>query len=259
MTTRQGGTVPGGAQANTVVGTTVLGAVIGSAVGRGPGAAIGAGAGVAAGAVAVMETRNRPTVYLPGDRAHLPHRRSGSGFHRACAPGFPLRGTGDYSRPMQAQLTRVRPSGGRSGRFGGPALPGFCVSVCLSVSLLFVSPAIGAPTMAPAWAWDRDRTRRIRPLALGRILRKRTIVGRPSSCACPGHPSTGIPRTECQSGSPGCQAGARTWIARSLRARSAYRPSSDAASASAAASGPAARASASTRSAFAASVRGTCT
>ncbi len=123
MTTRQGGTVPGGAQANTVVGTTVLGAVIGSAVGRGPGAAIGAGVGAAAGAVAVMETRNRPTFIYP-ETALTFRIDSPVLVSTARAPqAFRFAGPGDYSRPVQAQLTPRPPAGRPVGPVWGSPYP----------------------------------------------------------------------------------------------------------------------------------------
>jgi hypothetical protein len=111
MTTRQGGTVPGGAQANTVVGTTVLGAVIGSAVGRGTGAAIGAGIGAAAGAAAVMQTRNRPTFIYP-ETALTFRIDSPVLVSTAHAPqAFRFAGPEDYNRPVQASLTPRPPAG----------------------------------------------------------------------------------------------------------------------------------------------------
>jgi len=108
LATQQGGMAPAGAQVNTVVGTTVLGAIIGSAVGRGAGAAIGAGAGATAGAIAVMLTRNRPTIVYPETaltfRIDAPVLIS-----TARAPqAFRYVGPEDYNRPVQAQL-RPRP------------------------------------------------------------------------------------------------------------------------------------------------------
>jgi hypothetical protein len=115
LATQQGGTAPAGAQANTVVGTTVLGAIIGSAVGRGAGAAIGAGTGAAAGAIAVMAARNRPTVVYPETaltfRIDAPVLIS-----TARAPqAFRFVGPEDYNRPVQARLAPrppVRPGWG---------------------------------------------------------------------------------------------------------------------------------------------------
>ena len=65
MIGREGGTVPPGAQAGAIVGTTAVGAAIGAAAGWGRGAAIGAVAGAAAGIIGVVVTRNRPTVLYP--------------------------------------------------------------------------------------------------------------------------------------------------------------------------------------------------
>jgi hypothetical protein len=115
LATQQGGTVPGGAQANTIVGTTVLGTIIGAAVGRGPGAAIGAGAGVAAGAAAVMLTRNRPTVIYP--ETALTFRIDAPVLISTVrAPqSFRFVGPQDYNRPVQAELgprpPAMRPAG----------------------------------------------------------------------------------------------------------------------------------------------------
>jgi hypothetical protein len=123
MTTRQGGTVPGGAQANTVVGTTVLGAVIGSAVGWGTGAAIGAGVGAAAGAAAVMQTRNRPTFIYP-ETALTFRIDSPVLVSTAHAPqAFRFAGPGDYNRPVQAELTPRPPAGRPVGPVWGSPYP----------------------------------------------------------------------------------------------------------------------------------------
>ncbi len=58
----RGHTAPAVDQASTVINTTTLGAMIGGMAGRGVGAVTGAGVGAAAGAIAVLLTRNRPTV-----------------------------------------------------------------------------------------------------------------------------------------------------------------------------------------------------
>ncbi len=65
LTSRRGGTTPGGAEAGTIVTTTGIGAIIGAAAGRGPGAAIGAGAGALAGMIGVLETHNHASVLYP--------------------------------------------------------------------------------------------------------------------------------------------------------------------------------------------------
>src|SRR5437588_308203 len=54
-----------GQDANTIAGTTGLGAIIGTAADWGRGAAIGAGVGAAAGIAAVLLTRGRPTEIEP--------------------------------------------------------------------------------------------------------------------------------------------------------------------------------------------------
>ncbi|MGA3098404.1 MAG: hypothetical protein ABSF25_18275 [Bryobacteraceae bacterium] len=123
MTTRQGGTVPGGAQANTVVGTTLLGAVIGSAVGWGTGAAIGAGVGAAAGAAAVMQTRNRPTFIYP-ETALTFRIDSPVLVSTVRAPqAFRFAGPADYNRPVQAELTPRPPAGRPVGPVWGSPYP----------------------------------------------------------------------------------------------------------------------------------------
>jgi hypothetical protein len=65
LTSRRGGTTPGGVEAGTVVATTGLGAAIGAAAGWGTGAAIGAGAGALAGLIGVVVTHNHASVIAP--------------------------------------------------------------------------------------------------------------------------------------------------------------------------------------------------
>ncbi|HEX4750871.1 MAG TPA: hypothetical protein VH302_15130 [Bryobacteraceae bacterium] len=65
LTSRKGGTTPGGAEAGTIIGTTGLGAAIGAAAGWGRGAAIGAGAGALASIVGVVVTHNHASVIAP--------------------------------------------------------------------------------------------------------------------------------------------------------------------------------------------------
>jgi hypothetical protein len=105
MTTRQGLRAPGGEQANTIVGTTILGTMIGSAVGWRTGAAIGAGVGAGAGVAAVMLTRNRPTIIYPETaltfRIDAPVLVSTARAPQAFRPVGPE----DYNRPVQAELS----------------------------------------------------------------------------------------------------------------------------------------------------------
>ncbi len=65
LTSRRGGTTPGGIEAGSVIGTTALGAAIGAAAGWGTGAAIGAGAGALAGIIGVVVTHNHASVITP--------------------------------------------------------------------------------------------------------------------------------------------------------------------------------------------------
>jgi hypothetical protein len=65
LTSRRGGTTPGGIEAGSVIGTTGLGAAIGAAAGWGTGAAIGAGAGALAGLIGVVVTHNHASVITP--------------------------------------------------------------------------------------------------------------------------------------------------------------------------------------------------
>ncbi|MBV8816798.1 MAG: hypothetical protein JO022_00500 [Acidobacteriaceae bacterium] len=65
LTSRRGGTTPGGIEAGTIIGTTGLGAAIGAAAGWGRGAAIGAGAGALAGIIGAVVTHNHASVITP--------------------------------------------------------------------------------------------------------------------------------------------------------------------------------------------------
>lgn len=119
-TTRQGDRESKAEQANTIIGTTVWGALIGSEVGWRTGAAIGAGAGAGAGAVAVMLTRNRPTVIYPETaltfRVDAPVVVS-----TARAPhAFRMVGPEDYNRPVQAELGPRPPARRPMGPVWGP-------------------------------------------------------------------------------------------------------------------------------------------
>ncbi len=65
LTSIQGHTTPGGAEAGTIISTTAVGAAIGGVAAWGTGAAIGAGAGAIAGIAAVVATHNHPAVIYP--------------------------------------------------------------------------------------------------------------------------------------------------------------------------------------------------
>ena len=65
LTSRRGGTTPGGVEAGTIVATTGFGAAVGAAAAWGTGAAIGAGAGALAGIIGVVVTHNHASVIHP--------------------------------------------------------------------------------------------------------------------------------------------------------------------------------------------------
>jgi hypothetical protein len=120
MATRRGDRESKAEQANTIIGTTVWGAVIGSAVGWRTGAAIGAGAGAGAGAVAVMLTRNRPTVIYP-ETALTFRIDAPVVVSTARAPhAFRMVGPEDYNRPVQAELAPRAPARRPMGPVWGP-------------------------------------------------------------------------------------------------------------------------------------------
>jgi len=107
----QGGMARPGQQANTVIGTTVVGAAIGAVAGRGAGAAIGAGAGATAGTLAVLMTRNHPTVIYPETvltfRFDAPLTVSTVNSPQA----FRYASSNDYARtPVQTRVTAPRPA-----------------------------------------------------------------------------------------------------------------------------------------------------
>jgi hypothetical protein len=117
MVARQGGTTPGRDQAGTVISTTAIGAAVGAMADWGRGAAIGAGAGAAAGAVAVLLTRNHPTVVYPETaltfRIDAPILVSTTRAPQA----FRYVDPNEYDRPMQVQ---TRPQLERRGSIWGP-------------------------------------------------------------------------------------------------------------------------------------------
>ncbi len=109
LVSRQGGRTPAGDQAGTVIATTATGAAIGAMAGWGTGAAIGGGVGAVGGAVAVLLTRNHPTVIYP--EAALTFRiESPVQVSTTRAPGaFRYAGPEDYERPLEAQARPVPP------------------------------------------------------------------------------------------------------------------------------------------------------
>ncbi len=103
LTAFQGGRTPAREQAGTVIGTTAMGAAVGAVAGWGTGAAIGGGVGAVAGGIAVLLTRNRPTVIYPESaltfRIDAPIEIS-----TARAPqAFQFVNPNDYSRSEQLQ------------------------------------------------------------------------------------------------------------------------------------------------------------
>ncbi|MBZ5584693.1 MAG: hypothetical protein LAQ30_21275 [Acidobacteriia bacterium] len=103
LISRQGGRTPAGDQASTVIATTATGAAIGAVAGWGTGALIGGGVGAIGGAVAVLLTRNHPTLVYPETaltfRIDAPVLVS-----TARAPqAFHYVGPEDYSRPVEMQ------------------------------------------------------------------------------------------------------------------------------------------------------------
>ena len=110
LTDFKGGKTPGGQQAGTILQTTTMGAVVGAAAGWGTGAAIGAGTGALAGAIAVLMTRNQPTVIYP--ETTLTFRiDSPIVVSTARAPqAFRYVEPSDYNRPVEAQIRRRPPT-----------------------------------------------------------------------------------------------------------------------------------------------------
>jgi hypothetical protein len=124
LISRQGGRMPAGDQAGTVIGTSAAGATIGAIAGWGTGAAIGGGVGAAVGLAAVMLTRNHPTVVYPETaltfRIESPVEISTSRAPQA----FRYVGPEDYNQPYQEARLQARPAP-MPGPAVGPA-PGPC-------------------------------------------------------------------------------------------------------------------------------------
>jgi hypothetical protein len=104
----QGGKTPASEQAGTVIGTAALGAAVGAAADWGRGAAIGGGAGALVGGLAVLLTRNQPTVIYP--EAALTFRIDAPiEISTARAPqAFQFVNPNDYDRPQQLQAGAAR-------------------------------------------------------------------------------------------------------------------------------------------------------
>jgi hypothetical protein len=110
LTSRRGGTTPGGIEAGSVVATTGLGAAIGAAAGWGTGAAIGAGAGALAGLIGVVVTHNHASVITPEQILTFQMQTPVTFSTAASSAAFRYVQPGEYSQP------------GPSGPGGGPYL-----------------------------------------------------------------------------------------------------------------------------------------
>jgi hypothetical protein len=105
----QGGHTPASEQAGTIVGTTAIGATVGAMAGWGTGAAIGSGVGALAGGIAVLLTRNRPTVIYP-ESALTFRTEAPLEISTARAPqAFRFVNPDDYNRPQQLEARAPRP------------------------------------------------------------------------------------------------------------------------------------------------------
>jgi hypothetical protein len=110
LTSRRGGTTPGGVEAGSVIATTGLGAAIGAAAGWGTGAAIGAGAGALAGLIGVVVTHNHASVVTPEQVLTFQLQAPVTFSTAASSAAFRYVQPGEYSQP------------GPVGTAGGPYL-----------------------------------------------------------------------------------------------------------------------------------------
>jgi hypothetical protein len=110
LTSRRGGTTPGGVEAGGVIATTGLGAAIGAAAGWGTGAAIGAGAGALAGLIGVVVTHNHASVITPEQVLTFQLQAPVTFSTTASSAAFRYVQPGEYSQP------------GPAGPAGGPYL-----------------------------------------------------------------------------------------------------------------------------------------
>lgn len=99
LTSRKGGTTPGGIEAGTIIGTTGLGAAIGAAAGWGTGAAIGAGAGALAGIIGTVVTHNHASVITPEQILTFQIQAPVTFSTTASAAAFRYVEPGEYSQP----------------------------------------------------------------------------------------------------------------------------------------------------------------
>jgi hypothetical protein len=113
LTSRKGGTTPGGAEAGAIVGTTALGAAIGAAADWGRGAAIGAGAGALASIIGVVVTHNHASVITPEQVLTFQIQQPVTFSTSASQAAFRYVQPGEYSQP---------PYGGPGPYAGGPYL-----------------------------------------------------------------------------------------------------------------------------------------
>jgi hypothetical protein len=110
LTSRRGGSTPGGVEAGSVIATTGLGAAIGAAAGWGTGAAIGAGAGALAGLIGVVVTHNHASVVTPEQILTFQTQAPVTFSTAASSAAFRYVQPGEYSQP------------GPGGPAGGPYL-----------------------------------------------------------------------------------------------------------------------------------------
>jgi hypothetical protein len=114
----RGPTMPAGAQAGAIIGTTAAGAAIGGIAAWGTGAAIGAGAGALAGIAAVVATRNQPAVIFPESALTFQMTQPATVSTVNSPQAFRFAGPGDF----QTQPTLVRGGpGSRPGPYPGAA------------------------------------------------------------------------------------------------------------------------------------------
>jgi hypothetical protein len=118
LTSRRGGTTPGGIEAGSVIATTGLGAAIGAAAGWGTGAAIGAGAGALAGLIGVVVTHNHPSVITPEQILTFQIQTPVSFSTAASQAAFHYVEPGEYSQPYQSG-----PGAGPYAATGAPPYP----------------------------------------------------------------------------------------------------------------------------------------
>lgn len=119
LISRQGGRMPRGAQAGTIVGTTGVGTVIGAIAGGGTGAGIGAGAGAAAGIIGVIETRNRPSVLYPETALTFQIQNPLTIATGSAPQAFRFVGPDDFARRSNQPVQQMAPARGYNPNYYG--------------------------------------------------------------------------------------------------------------------------------------------